>query len=1022
MRLTKLKLAGFKSFVDATSVLMPGQLVGVVGPNGCGKSNIIDAVRWVLGESKAAALRGESMQDVIFNGSTGRKPVGRASVELVFDNAQGRAAGQWSGYAEIAVKRVLERNGDSSYYINNLHVRRRDVIDLFLGTGLGPRAYAIIEQGMISRIIEAKPEDLRLFLEEAAGITKYKERRRETENRLSDTRENLSRLEDIRNELATQIIHLEAQAEVARQYRALQAELAERQNLLWLLKRNDARGERERAAREVERATNRLEAETASLRQLERLTEEARSEHYAAGDVLHAAQNEMFAANADVARLEQELAHQREARQKSETRLAQLGREEAHWREQSGTLEQDEGRWTELQENARNRYASAHLRHEAAAEQLPETEQVLQQADAAAAVVRRELAQAEQQLRVEDTHRASAQRAIEALAQRRARLDQDRQDLVAPDPHAIDRLHATLEGLKQGAAAQQAEAAALQSELPLREQAHRTAIERERQTQKQLTEARARRDALVQLQSRVRQNGKLGDWLKRHGLDGEAPLWQGIEVEPGWEMALEAVLRERLGAIALDDESRIAPLLDDPAPVNAAMALPGAVPEPPSIESQAGERLAAKVRCREPRWQPVLDDWLRGVSVAEDVAALCGRRHELAPGECWVGRGGQVLSRNGLSFYAADERTHGVIERQREIGELEARLAILEAETATARSAVHEGEAALAHHREAVNTARRIAQDLQQRLHTAQVEGLKVTQAQQRHDERCAQIQRDLNEVAQAESAEAERQTRAESELRRQRELAEALRDKLESAMDAQRMADQAVREARALEHQLAREEQEAQFSERECAGKLEDIAKSREAGAGSNWNGSPARPRRRTKSAPDWTRRASKPSCRRRWTSGASASSAWPRCAATRGSGGAPAPARRIAAQDRTGPGAAARPHRRRQAQAAGGPAQRGAVRRASGGGPGGRGGAAAQAHARAEGSSAAGRPGPARAGDRGPRRGQPGGAGGSRRGARAQGLPRCPVGGSEPGHHHAGGRHPAHRPRDARTAARYL
>ncbi|MBS1138319.1 MAG: chromosome segregation protein, partial [Proteobacteria bacterium] len=387
--------------------------------------NIIDAVRWVLGESKAAALRGESMQDVIFNGSTGRKPVGRASVELVFDNAQGRAAGQWSGYAEIAVKRVLERNGDSSYYINNLHVRRRDVIDLFLGTGLGPRAYAIIEQGMISRIIEAKPEDLRLFLEEAAGITKYKERRRETENRLSDTRENLSRVEDIRNELATQIVHLEAQAEIALQFRALQAELAERQNLLWLLKRNDARSERERAAREVERATNKLEAETASLRELERMTEEARSEHYAAGDALHSAQNEMFAANAEVARLEQELAHQREARQKSETRLAQLAREETHWREQSGTLEQDESRWAELQENARNRYASAHLRHEAAAERLPETEQTLQQAEAAAAVVRRELAQAEQQLRVEDTHRASAQRAIEALAQRRIRLEQD---------------------------------------------------------------------------------------------------------------------------------------------------------------------------------------------------------------------------------------------------------------------------------------------------------------------------------------------------------------------------------------------------------------------------------------------------------------------------------------------------------------------------------------------------------------------------------------------------------------------
>jgi chromosome segregation protein len=178
VRLTQIKLAGFKSFVDPTSIQVPGQLVGVVGPNGCGKSNVIDAVRWVLGETRASALRGDSMQDVIFNGSVNRKPLARASVELLFDNSQGRAAGQWSQYAEISVRRVLQRDGESAYYINGTHVRRRDITDMFLGTGLGPRAYAIIEQGMISRVIEAKPDELRVFLEEAAGISKYKERRR----------------------------------------------------------------------------------------------------------------------------------------------------------------------------------------------------------------------------------------------------------------------------------------------------------------------------------------------------------------------------------------------------------------------------------------------------------------------------------------------------------------------------------------------------------------------------------------------------------------------------------------------------------------------------------------------------------------------------------------------------------------------------------------------------------------------------------------------------------------------------
>ena len=219
MRLTHIKLAGFKSFVDPTVIPVPAQLTGVVGPNGCGKSNVIDAVRWVLGESSAKHLRGESMQDVIFNGSGTRKPASRASVELAFNNELGRAAGQWSQYAEIAVKRVLDRSGDSTYYINNMRVRRRDVADLFLGTGVGARAYAIIEQGMISRLIEAKPEELRGYLEEAAGVSKYKERRKETEARLKDARDNMNRVEDIQRELKTQVEKLAAQAEVAQHYK-----------------------------------------------------------------------------------------------------------------------------------------------------------------------------------------------------------------------------------------------------------------------------------------------------------------------------------------------------------------------------------------------------------------------------------------------------------------------------------------------------------------------------------------------------------------------------------------------------------------------------------------------------------------------------------------------------------------------------------------------------------------------------------------------------------------------------------
>ena len=240
MRLTQIKLAGFKSFVDPTTIPVPSQLVGIVGPNGCGKSNIIDAVRWVLGETRASELRGESMQDVIFNGSDQRRAAGRASVELVFDNAEGRAMGQWSVFSEISVRRILTRDGNSSYYINNQQVRRRDIHDLFLGTGLGSRGYAIIGQGMINRLIEARPEELRTYLEEAAGVSRYKERRRETENRLEDTRENLTRVEDILSELENQLRRLESQAEVATKYRQLQAEGEQKQYAFWYLKEQSA--------------------------------------------------------------------------------------------------------------------------------------------------------------------------------------------------------------------------------------------------------------------------------------------------------------------------------------------------------------------------------------------------------------------------------------------------------------------------------------------------------------------------------------------------------------------------------------------------------------------------------------------------------------------------------------------------------------------------------------------------------------------------------------------------------------
>jgi chromosome segregation protein len=377
LRLSHIKLAGFKSFVDPTHIPVPGKLVGVVGPNGCGKSNVIDAVRWVLGESSAKHLRGETMQDVIFNGAGERKPSNRASVELLFDNSLGRLAGAWSKYAEVAVKRVLGRDGESAYFINNLHVRRKDVADIFLGTGLGgARAYAIIEQGMISRIVEGRPEELRAVLEEAAGISKYRERRRETELRLEDTRENLARVDDIVQELTGQIEHLDAQAQVATRYRDLERSLKLTQHLLWLLRRQDAGNQRARLAREMDQIGVQLDAETARLRELESGLEHLRQGHYSASDGVHSAQGALYEVNAETARLEQALAHLRDSRRRVENQLAALTQEHEEAERQDQVLDEALRTQRAALDEASGQRQVCDAQHEAEAAALPQAEAV----------------------------------------------------------------------------------------------------------------------------------------------------------------------------------------------------------------------------------------------------------------------------------------------------------------------------------------------------------------------------------------------------------------------------------------------------------------------------------------------------------------------------------------------------------------------------------------------------------------------------------------------------------------------
>ncbi|MEN3296300.1 MAG: chromosome segregation protein, partial [Burkholderiales bacterium] len=507
MRLTSIKLSGFKSFVDPTNFQVPGQLVGVVGPNGCGKSNIIDAVRWVLGESKASELRGESMQDVIFNGSTNRKPAGRASVELVFDNADGRAAGQWGQYAEIAVKRTLTRDGTSTYYINNQAVRRRDIQDIFLGTGLGPRAYAIIGQGMISRIIEARPEELRIFLEEAAGVSKYKERRRETENRLHDTRENLTRLDDILRELNSNLEKLEGQAAVAQKFRELQADQDEKQKLLWLLRKNEAKSEQEKFFRDIERSQIDLEEQTAKLRHIETELEHMRQSHYAAGDRMHQAQGHLYQTNSEIGSLEAQIKFVIESRNRLQSQLNSLTAQRDQWQRQGQQHQED---LAEAELHLEEHAARVEQTQQMAQQQhdsLPALEQAWRESQLKTTESRGKIMQIQQQIELESAHQRNASNILGNLASRRERLTQEKGGMSLPDSAHLSNLKMQLEEKQAALEEGREQLEAAQEQQPKLEEERRAAQQQFNTETANNAQLEARLTALKQLQENVQTQG-----------------------------------------------------------------------------------------------------------------------------------------------------------------------------------------------------------------------------------------------------------------------------------------------------------------------------------------------------------------------------------------------------------------------------------------------------------------------------------------------------------------------------------
>jgi chromosome segregation protein len=822
MRLNSIKLSGFKSFAEPTHFQLPGQLVGVVGPNGCGKSNIMDAVRWVLGESKASELRGESMQDVIFNGSGLRKPASRASVELIFSNEDGRAGGQWNRFTEIAVKRVLTRDGTSSYYINNQPVRRRDVQDVFLGTGLGPRAYAIIGQGTISRIIESKPEELRLFLEEAAGVSKYKERRRETENRLKDTRENLTRVEDILRELNSNLDKLEKQAEVASQYRALQTSGELKLHQLWFLKHRDAASEEARIRKAVAEATNALEARTAELRHGEAELEAIRENHYAASDALHAHQGLLAEAALEVSRLEERIRYVVEGRLRVEQRLVELKVQSDQWSQRETQAQDELEQITAQIATAEEQGAVLAAQAEEQGGNLPGFEDAVRNAQDASNQQRTQVAAVQQQIQVLAAESRNLDDQRRQLNARRDKLASERQQLVAPDLDRLTELRRQFTVSEEAQGVADARLDELNDHVPTLDDARRTRQDAVNVESGKQADLSARLDALRALQEKVQTEGKLKPWLAKHGLDGLQGLWTRIHIDTGWETALEAALRERMGALEVGRLETVRAFAGDAPP--AKLAFYTAPQAAISNTHETLSKLSDLLRLNDAGLKALLNDWLEGVYTAATIDDALAARDKLTHGEVIMTRDGHAVSQFAVSFYAPDTEQAGMLARAQEIENLERQLRAQVLIVDEARSGLVRADAAFTDASQRLVVARREAGEMQTRAHQLQVELLRLSQLAEATGTRRAQLDEELIETDARLDELAERGATGEARFEELDMQLGVTQERHAELDDAVIRCERRLAEAREQLRTLERQAQEAQFATRSLVARRAEL------------------------------------------------------------------------------------------------------------------------------------------------------------------------------------------------------
>ncbi|TAN06669.1 MAG: chromosome segregation protein SMC [Rhodanobacteraceae bacterium] len=671
MRLSTIKLAGFKSFVDPTVLHLPTNLTGICGPNGCGKSNIIDAIRWVMGESAASRLRGEAITDVIFSGSSGRKPVGQATVELIFDNSDATLGGEYATFNEVSVKRTVGRDAQSDYYLNGVRCRRRDITDLFLGTGLGARSYSIIEQGVISEIVESRPEQLRIHLEEAAGVSRYKERRKETESRIKATRENLDRVKDVREEVEKQLDHLNRQARAAERWKKLKEERALREAELRGLNYRAVNAQLETQRHARQEAETALEGKLAAQRHLEAEIEQGRVAHQEHTEAMNGVQAEVYQVGAELARVEQQIKHHREMLER-----LQQDREESErtWTELADHIQSDTAQRDELQTAVAAAEPEAGRLHEADTQAA----QALTEAEAAHAAWQQrweahsgQSATTSREAEVERTHIDHLDRQALDLSRRREALRNERKN------YDLDALASASAGLIDQHAAHKTLVDTHSANL----EKHKAEAERlqgeERQTQSALAEANTQRQSLrgriasleaLQRAALGRDRDAARDWLQKAGLAGSERLGAKLDVASGWERAVETVLAGMLEGVLVDDPATLAGELAELAGaditlVGSADALVGDVAG--TLAAEVKGPAAARALLAQVRTAATLDE-------ARSIAAT------LAPAHTVITRDGVWLGPGFARVRRAEGGQVGVLARERELQEATTELAAVE--------------------------------------------------------------------------------------------------------------------------------------------------------------------------------------------------------------------------------------------------------------------------------------------------------------------------------------------------------